>query len=80
MTGADVQLLKSSVGKDVRIICYDGEVITARVHWVSDEDKELSYDLISTTKESQYEKYDEQPVYLITFDQIERVEPLQQTT
>jgi hypothetical protein len=80
MTEADIKLLKSSVGSDVRIICYDGEVMTANVHWVSEQDGELSYDLISTTKESQYEKYDEQPVYLIRFKDIERVEPLQQRT
>jgi hypothetical protein len=80
MTGADIQLLKSSVGKDVQIICCDGEVMTANIHWVSEEDQELIYDLILTTKESQYEKYDEQPAYLITFEQIDRVEPLQQTT
>ncbi len=80
MTETDLQLLKASFGKVVRIICFDGEIMTAKVNAVSEEDGDLIYDLISTTKESQYEKYDKQPAYLITFDQIERVEPLQQTT
>jgi hypothetical protein len=49
----------------------------AKVHAVSDEDEDVVYDLVSTTKESQYEKHDEQPAYLIKFVDIERVEPFQ---
>lgn len=77
MTEQDLQLLKASVDKIVRIICRDGERMLARVHVVSDEDGDVIYDLVSTTKESQYEKHDEQPAYLIRFENIEHVEPFQ---
>ena len=74
MTADDLQLLKASVDKVVRIICRDGERILAKVHAVSSEENDVIYDLISTTKESQYEKHDEQPAYLIPFSEIDHVE------
>jgi small nuclear ribonucleoprotein (snRNP)-like protein len=77
VTEQDLQLLKASVDKVVRIVCRDGEHLLARVHAVSDEDGDVIYDLVSTTKESQYEKHDEQPAYLIGFENIDRVEPFQ---
>ena len=80
MTGADLELLKASVHKVVRIICYDGEILTAKVDFVFEDEEDLIYDLVSTTKESHYEKHDKQPAYLIKFKDIDRVEPLKQTT
>jgi small nuclear ribonucleoprotein (snRNP)-like protein len=77
VTETDLQVLKASVDKVVRIICHDGESMLAKVHAVSDEDQDVVYDLISTTKESQYEKHDEQPAYLIKFEDIAHVEPVQ---
>ena len=77
MTKGDLEVLKASVDKVVRIICRDGESMLAKVHAVSDEDGDVIYDLVSTTKESQYEKHDEQPAYLIKFEDIEHVEPIQ---
>src|SRR3954468_11138480 len=77
LTQRDLELLKSSVDRVVRIVCHDGECMLAKVHAVSDEDEDVVYDLVSTTKESQYEKHDEQPAYLIRFVDIERVEPFQ---
>ncbi len=76
MREADLQLLKASVDKIVRIICADGESMLARVLFVSDEDQDVIYDLVSTTKESQYEKHDDQPAYRVEFRDIERVENL----
>ena len=79
MTESDLQLLKASVDKVVKIISCDGETMLAKIHVVSDEDEDVIYDLISTTKESQYEKHDEQPAYLMKFRDIERVEPSPQS-
>jgi small nuclear ribonucleoprotein (snRNP)-like protein len=76
VTEQDLQLLKGSVNKIVRIVCHDGETMIAKVRAVSDENQDDIYDLVSTTKESQYEKHDEQPAYLIKFEDIERVEPV----
>ncbi len=77
MTETDLQVLKGSVGRVVRIVCRDGEIMLARIDYVWDEYEDVSYDLISTTKESHYEKHDEQPIYVIKFQDIERVEPPQ---
>jgi hypothetical protein len=74
MTEDDLELLKASVDKTVRIICRDSERILAKVHVVSPEEEDVIYDLISTTKESQYEKHDEQPAYRIPFSEIDHVE------
>lgn len=79
MTPRDLQVLKASVDKVVRIICYDGETLLAKIHAVSDEDRDVIYDLVSTTRLSRYEKHDEQPAYLIKFEQIDHVEPSGET-
>jgi hypothetical protein len=76
MTQEDLQLLKDRTNGTVRITCTDGEVIIAKVQLVSEEDEDVVYDLISTTKEVHYEKHDEQPAYLIKFEDISSVEPL----
>jgi hypothetical protein len=76
LTADDLQVLKDNITKIVKIVCSNGEVMVAKIHVVSDEDEDVIYDLISTTKESQYEKHDEQPAYLIPFKDIEHVEPL----
>lgn len=78
MIDNDLQLLKANIDRVVKITCCDGEILLARIHAVSDEDEDVIYDLVSTTKESHYEKRDEQPAYLIGFRNIERVEPVQQ--
>jgi len=51
-------------------------VLIAKVQHVSEEDEDVVYDLVSTTRESQYEKHDEQPAYLIKFADIDSVEPV----
>jgi hypothetical protein len=79
MNESDIELLKTSVNKVVRIICRDGEDLLAKVRFVSDQDQEVIYDLVSTTRESQYEKHDEQPAYLINFEDIDRIEPLRKS-
>lgn len=74
MTEIDLQLLKASIDKVVRITCSDGEILLAKVHFVSDEDQDVIYDLVSTTKESHYEERDEQPAYRVQFREITKVE------
>jgi len=74
MTPDDLELLKEKVNKVVKIVCTNGEIMLAKIHAVSDEDEDVIYDLIQTTKESQYEKHDVQPAYLIRFQDIQHVE------
>ena len=74
MTEQGLQLLRSSIDKLVRITCYDGEVIVAKVHFVFDEYEDVVIDLVSTNRESKYEKHDEQPAFAIDIKSIESVE------
>ena len=50
MDAADLELLKASTDKYVVIHIEDGEVIVAAVHFVSDEDQDVIYDVISSPK------------------------------
>jgi hypothetical protein len=77
MDDRDLRILKENDNRIVRIRTYDGEIMIAKVRFVSQADEDLIYDLISTTKESQYEKRDEQPAYLIPFKDIESVETVE---
>src|SRR5271154_5343146 len=74
MNDRDLQTLKENDNRVVRIRTYDGESMIAKVRFVSDLNQDVIYDLVSTTKESQYEKHDEQPAYRIRFEDIESVE------
>ena len=74
MNEADLRLLKLSVDKLVRITRNDGEVLVAKVHAVSDEHGDVVFDLVSTNRESRYEKHDEQPAYAIDYKDIKSVE------
>ncbi len=74
MTDKDLRTLRENDNRIVRIKTFDGEVMLAKVRFVSESEQDLVYDLMSTSKESQYEKHDEQPAYLIKFEDIESVE------
>jgi len=76
MNDRDIQTLKENDSRFVRIRTYDGESMIAKVRFVSDLNQDVIYDLVSTTKESQYEKHDEQPAYRISFEDIESVEAI----
>jgi hypothetical protein len=64
MTKSGVELLAANMDKVVRVRCRDREVFVAKIVSVSEEEP----DLIETSRESQYEKADRQPAYLIRFD------------
>ncbi|MGB6835933.1 MAG: hypothetical protein WCA94_11435 [Candidatus Acidiferrum sp.] len=76
MNENDLQLLKASVDKLVKIRCCDGEVLVARVHFVSDEYEDLIYDVVSTNQTARYEKHGQQAAYTVGFQDIESVEPV----
>lgn len=65
--------LKQLVNKDATITCFDGEVIVATIISVSEIEEDVIYHLISTNRESQYAKYDKQPVYQVKFEDIKSV-------
>jgi hypothetical protein len=70
MTPEAIGLLQQSIGKVVRITRPDGEVIVAKITLVDALDEEIVFDMLSTTDESKYEKFDRQPAYLLFFSDI----------
>ena len=74
MTESDLEILKANIDKLVRVRCRDGEVFVGKALFVSEEDQDLIYDLVSTSKGSQYEKLDLHPAYLIRFEDIDEVD------
>ncbi len=74
MNAKDLETLNANVDRVVKIRSRDGETLLAKVVLVSEEDEDLIYELVSTSRESQYEKFDEQPAYAIDFKNIESVE------
>jgi hypothetical protein len=45
-----LKLLRDSQGKCVAIATRHGENLVVNVHWVSDEDRDVTYELITTDK------------------------------
>lgn len=76
MTPAEIGLLEQSIGKAVRITCSDGEIIVAKLDLVDPLDEEIVFEMLSTTDESKYEKFDQQPAYLLRFSDISTVDTL----
>src|SRR6202034_2768435 len=70
MSGSDLSTLKSHVDRVAKIHTLDGEVIVAKILFVSESEEDVIYDLVSTNRESQYEKLDQQPAYRIRFEEI----------
>jgi len=68
--------LKGLIHKEARIKCFDGEEIVAQILAVSEIEQDVIYDLISTNRQFQYEKYDKQPLYRVKFEDIKSVDSL----
>jgi hypothetical protein len=74
MQAKDIETLKKNDNRVVRIKTCDGEVMMAKVRFVSDSKRDVIYDLVSTTEESQFEKQGDQAAHRIGFEDIESVE------
>jgi hypothetical protein len=80
MTPDAIALLQQNIGKVVRLTCSDGEVIVAKLDLVDPMDEEIVYEMLSTTDESKYEKFDQQPAYLLRFSEISAVNTMADST
>jgi hypothetical protein len=74
MDSDDLLRLQNHLDKTVRIFCVDGEVVTAKLLVVSEEDEDVIFDLLTTNRQDKYEKLDKQPAYLLRFQNIAHVE------
>ena len=79
MNDADLQLLKTNVGQRVILRCADGEVILAEIHSVSEEDRDVIYDVVSSNRPGNSGKNANGPAYLLSFSELDSVElPVQE--
>ncbi len=81
MTQDDVALLRRSIDKVVRLHCTDGEVISAKIDLVDENDGEIVYQMLATNQETKpaYSKAGIDAAYLLRFDEVEWVEQEVQT-
>jgi hypothetical protein len=75
MDDRSLKALTENVDRLVRITVVDGEVLTAKVLSVSEEDQDVVYDLLGTDRPEKYEKHDVQPAYCLEFRHIASVVP-----
>jgi hypothetical protein len=76
MTENDIEILKQNDHRVVRLHMHDGEIVNARVLFVSETERDVIVDLISSTSIERYEKSDIQPAFQYAFDDIKWVEAL----
>ena len=67
----DLKYLKTSQGRCVAIVTRHGETLIANVHWVSEEEQDLIYELISTNKQG----FQEGCLYALPLEDIISVRP-----
>lgn len=75
MIDKDIDILKENDNKTVILHLYDGEIVRAKVLFVSDSEKDVIVDLISSSAIERYEKSDVQPAFQYAFSDIDWVEP-----
>lgn len=81
MCPRDIETLKASTDKVVRLHMKDGEIITALVLHASEEEyRDVIYDLLATNRPDRYEKLDKRPHCEVGFDEIAWVEALADET
>lgn len=80
MTPDAIVLLQRSIGKVVRLTRPDGEVIVAKIALVDPFDEEIVFDMLSTTDQSKYEKFDREPFYLLYFSDISTADAMTGST
>jgi small nuclear ribonucleoprotein (snRNP)-like protein len=75
MDAKDIELLKDSIDHTVVLRCTDGEVIVAEIHSVSEEDQDIIYDVVSSSRPDEYRGTGEKAAYLIPMSEVSSVEP-----
>jgi lipoate synthase len=73
VTDSDIHVLKANDGEEVEILCKDGEVMQARVLFVSESERDVIYNLISTNRPERYPVRPSEVSYTTSFKDIETV-------
>jgi hypothetical protein len=77
MNSSDLQLLRAKVDSTLRIFFVDGEIVTAKVVFVSDEDRDVIYDIVASNRPDKYSDSETKSAYLANFDDIVSVENIE---
>jgi hypothetical protein len=64
------------LGKTIELSCTDGEVVQAYVISVSEQDKDVVYDLVSSNMAERYQNRQGNEAYLTPFEEIESIRVL----
>jgi hypothetical protein len=75
MTDDEVKFLKEHDQQIVRLHLKDGEVVKAKILFVSETEQDVIVDLISSTNIARYQKDDVQPAFEYLFEDISWIEP-----
>ena len=75
MTDDEVKFLKQHDQQIVRLHLKDGEVVKAKILFVSETEQDVIVDLISSTNIARYQKDDVQPAFEYLFEDISWIEP-----
>ena len=68
----DIEFLKTRIDQKVKFHCKDGEVVVGTLHFVSEEDEDVIYDLISSDRLTPYQSHGD-CAYRLAFDEIDFV-------
>ena len=75
MTDDEVKFLKEHDQQILRLHLKDGEVVKAKILFVSETEQDVIVDLISSTNIARYQKDDVQPAFEYLFEDISWIEP-----
>jgi hypothetical protein len=75
VTEDEIKFLKDHDHQTVLLHLKDGEVVKAKILFVSETEQDVIVDLISCTNIARYQKDDVQPTYQYLFKDIKSVEP-----
>jgi hypothetical protein len=74
MTNAEIELLKKNIDKDVEIRTVRGEVMVAKVgfvtHWEEYDEHSIIYKVVSSNMMKWYERHGKDDHYELDFDEI----------
>lgn len=71
-----LEKLKRSVDRRVRLAFLDGEILTADLSLVLEDEDAIIFDLVATNRPDKYEKSDKPPCIFAKIPDIVRCEPL----
>lgn len=68
----DIELLKTRIDRKVQLHCKDGEVVVGTLHFVSEDEQDVIYDLIQSNRMPRYQSFGNS-AYRLAFEEIDFV-------